>query len=141
MMESNTEYVYEVPSNLAGLGRRWIAHMTDIVITFALAATGFELALRLSPWIPAAAYLLWVGFLAAIAYVFLCDALPRGQSMGKRLFKIAVVSDISHADCRMMQSVVRNVSRFIPFEALPVFWGSRKRMGDIFAGTVVIRIA
>lgn len=59
--------------------------------------------------------------------------------MGKRLLKIRVVSDISHINCTLMQSGVRNIFRMIPIiDILPVFFGSRKRLGDMFASTIVI---
>lgn len=77
--------------------------------------------------------------LVAVAYALFCDALPGGQSVGKRLLKIRVVSDVSHTDCTPLRSLARNAARILAVvDLIPLLFGSRKRIGDMLASTIVI---
>ncbi|NRB39795.1 MAG: RDD family protein [Pseudomonadales bacterium] len=74
------------------------------------------------------------------AYFVLSDALPGGQSLAKRLLKIAVVSKSTGKPCTLLQSVARNV--FTPIlgvlDAVLILTKKRQRLGDLMANTIVI---
>jgi len=85
-------------------------------------------------------------FAISIGYGITCEWLWRGQTVGKKLFRLRVV-DIEGLRLQFHQIVTRNLLRFV--DSLPVFyfvggvvcWLSPKcqRLGDIAANTIVIR--
>ena len=85
-------------------------------------------------------------FAVSIGYGILFEWVWRGQTVGKRLFRLRVV-DVEGMRLQFNQIVVRNLLRFV--DALPAFyfvggatcWLNSKcqRLGDIAANTVVIR--
>lgn len=88
-----------------------------------------------------------IGFAISLVYLLTKDALPflKGQSVGKKLMGIKVVKE----DTGLMLtndytvSITRQVSLLIPFlniiDALLVFSDEKKRFGDKWAKTVVIK--
>lgn len=73
------------------------------------------------------------------AYFFLHDAIP-GQSLGKRLLGIRVVQLESGLSCTWSKSFWRNFSHVIfAIDAVFVLGRRRMRLGDMIAGTVVVR--
>jgi uncharacterized RDD family membrane protein YckC len=76
----------------------------------------------------------------AIAYYLFADALPGGQSLGKRWLGIAVLDAESGAPCKAWQSFVRNVLLYIlgPIDWVFIFGDRHQRLGDKAAGTVVV---
>jgi uncharacterized RDD family membrane protein YckC len=85
-------------------------------------------------------------FIVSIGYGILFEWIWRGQTLGKRMFRLRVV-DVEGMRLQFHQIVVRNLLRFV--DSLPVFyfvggvtsWLNAKcqRLGDIAANTVVIR--
>lgn len=85
-------------------------------------------------------------FIVSIGYGILFEWGWRGQTIGKRLFRLRVV-DVEGMRLQFNQIVMRNLLRFV--DALPAFyfvggvtcWLNSKcqRLGDIAANTVVIR--
>ncbi len=85
-------------------------------------------------------------FVVGIGYGIVFEWGWRGQTIGKRLFRLRVV-DAEGLRTQFSQIVIRNLLRFV--DALPVFyfvggvfsWFSPKcqRLGDLAANTVVIR--
>ena len=77
-----------------------------------------------------------------LSYFLIKDALPNGQSFGKKSMKIKVVSIRSGKNCSLLQSVVRNIVFFIPVLSIAdLLWigrYERQRIGDVLAGTIVI---
>ncbi|WP_194790695.1 RDD family protein [Pseudomonas sp. UFMG81] len=129
---------YQKPNNLAGLGRRWGGQMIDVLVTYAL----FFVSVRLVDFlhIPGdAGALLAVG--VPLAYYLFSDALPNGQSVGKKLLGMCVIDERSYLNCNIAQSFVRNITTpFLSiFDWIFIFFGSRKRLGDMLANTIVIR--
>jgi len=138
---------YVKPANLAGLGRRFVARTLDNLIGgLLLVPAVFMGALPMYGALPG-----WLGMVVqpnslgvfflvlAFAYWLGADAL-KGQSLGKRLMKIAVVDDYTGSSCTLLQSVVRNLSLVLGvLDYIFVFFGSRKRLGDMIVGTVVLR--
>jgi uncharacterized RDD family membrane protein YckC len=87
-----------------------------------------------------------VGYLAAAAYILLRDALPflDGQSVGKKVMKTSSVYQDSGAPITndYKTSFLRSILLSIPFlgliDALFIFSGDHKRLGDRIAKTLVI---
>ena len=91
--------------------------------------------------------ILFLAFFAiSIGYAILMESLRQGQTVGKKIFRLRVIDDRG-LKLRTTQVVIRNLLRFI--DALPVLYSlgglicvtSRRcqRLGDIAAGTIVIR--
>jgi uncharacterized RDD family membrane protein YckC len=138
MDESSSQIPYKKPDNLAGVGRRWGGQMIDTVMTYLVFFIVGKVAalLHLPPNVTAVSAL---G--AAAAYYLLSDALPNGQSVGKKLLGMSVIDERSYLNCNVYQSFVRNITT--PFLSILdwifIFFGSRKRLGDMLASTIVIR--
>ncbi|WP_017906811.1 RDD family protein [Pseudomonas asplenii] len=76
----------------------------------------------------------------ALGYFLLGDALPNGQTLGKRLMGISVVGFPVNTRCTVFQSFLRNVPKvlFSVLDALFVLFGLRRRLGDMLAMTMVV---
>jgi uncharacterized RDD family membrane protein YckC len=117
----------------AAVGLRVIAHVIDVVVGLALTFGFAYVAPRGAGW-GRAAVALFVG------YYLLADALPRGQSVGKRLLRLAVVDSETWAACSLAQSVTRNFVRVLGVFDLAGFLGQRgRRLGDLAARTMVVQ--
>lgn len=99
-----------------------------------------------------------VGFIAAMAYLLICDGLFDGRSLGKRIIRLRVISFSTQADGNFRDSMIRNapfvlaLALFnIPFVGwlfpilIPAFefllaLGNSEgmRLGDELAGTKVV---
>lgn len=85
-------------------------------------------------------------FAFSIAYAIVCEWRWRGQTIGKRLFRLRVI-DAQGLRLRLAQVVLRNLMRV--FDSLPLLYlvggaacllGPRlQRLGDLAANTVVVR--
>src|SRR5882762_3804475 len=85
-------------------------------------------------------------FIISIGYAIACEWAWRGQTVGKKLFRLRVV-DAEGMRLQFNQIVTRNLLRFV--DALPVcyfvgglsciFIRHCQRLGDIAANTVVVR--
>jgi uncharacterized RDD family membrane protein YckC len=77
-----------------------------------------------------------------LSYFLIKDALPNGQSFGKKSVNIKVVSIRTGKNCSLLQSLVRNIVLFVPVLSIAdLFWigrYERQRIGDVLAGTIVI---
>ncbi len=95
-------------------------------------------------WVNALAILLLFGIF--FGYYAFCEMVMRGQTPGKRSMKIRVIRD-DGTPAAAMDILVRNLVRMI--DALPAFYGlggavmffhpMNKRLGDLAAGTIVIK--
>jgi uncharacterized RDD family membrane protein YckC len=133
---------------LAGPVTRFLAWFIDqLCIQVALAMLGTVLGLLgiISMNIAMAVYVI-AYFVVSIGYGIFFEWTWRGQTVGKRLFRLRVM-DVEGMRIQFNQIVVRNLLRFV--DALPVFyfvggvtcWFNSKaqRLGDIAANTIVIR--
>lgn len=79
--------------------------------------------------------------LVPICYFVFSDALPGGQSLGKKPFGLRVISKTTGKPCKVWQSFMRNV--FSPIlgiiDAVLILGKKRQRLGDLFANTIVIK--
>ena len=75
-----------------------------------------------------------------VLYTLLADGLEGGQSLGKRLVGIRVVSTDTGRPCTFGQSLVRNLLLTIlgPIDWVFIFGERHQRLGDKAAGTIVI---
>lgn len=76
-----------------------------------------------------------LGLMLGTAYISLADALPLGQSLGKKVFGLGVVSLLDGQYCSYRQSFIRN----LPF-ALPFAIGIIPFIGWIVGGLLLIAL-
>ena len=78
--------------------------------------------------------------LFGLLYTLLADGLEGGQSLGKRLVGIRVVSQGTGSPCTFGQSFVRNLLLTVlgPIDWVFIFGERHQRLGDKVAGTIVI---
>ncbi len=163
-MSDADRYTLETPENievhfdLAGLGTRFCAMLVDtlllagvtVLLLLVMAMLDFSVFAAFESkggvkWVTAVILavvvtLFWGG------YFILFEWLMRGQTPGKKALKIRVIRD-DGTPVTMHEVLVRNILRLIDF--LPFAYGvgvivmfpSRmcKRLGDIAAGTIVIK--
>jgi uncharacterized RDD family membrane protein YckC len=133
---------------LAGPMARMLSMIIDLMV---VAAIGKLIDTLVSPLLTlnfdlARALSILLYFAVSILYGILCEWLLRGQTLGKRILKLRVV-DASGLRLEPSQVIVRNLLRLV--DMLPTFYllgsvtaliNSRmQRLGDIAAGTVVVR--
>lgn len=133
---------------LAGPVIRFIAWFIDqLCIQVALLVLGFLFKLvEIININFAMAFFILAYFVLSIGYGIFFEWTWRGQTVGKKLFRLRVV-DVEGMRLQFNQIVVRNLLRFV--DALPLLyfvgglscWLSSKcqRLGDIAANTIVIR--
>jgi len=149
---------------LAGIGSRFLAVALDLLIQTTIVVLMFwglyELAIRgnLSRHAPVAhgsfaenaAYgiLIFIAFMIFFGYYILFEAFWSGQTPGKRALGIRVVRDGGYA-LDFTASLVRNLIRvgeltvgfYVIAGIVAVLSEQNKRLGDIAAGTIVVRDA
>src|SRR3989454_1508156 len=142
---------------LAGLGSRLAAAVCDagvLAVAYLLLGLGFQLLPNPtrgeagSPWGTLAAIVLILTlFLLFWGYFLVFEALNDGRTPGKRLMGIRVVMDTGHP-LSFSAAAVRNLVRIVDMQPLftyqvglgfVLFHPQNKRLGDIVAGTVVVR--
>lgn len=141
------EYV-EFNFVLAGLLSRFLAWLIDTFVS-SLVATGLLIALSVSMlafpgFASALAFVVW--FLIDWGYMIVLESLWSGQTIGKRAMGLRVIQE-SGVRVGFYQSLLRNLAR--PVDRLPLFYlvggvaalfsESQQRLGDMLAGTIVVR--
>src|SRR5207245_516828 len=144
----------ELRFELAGLGTRVAALAIDTVLVavaealltlFLIMLFGSESLDSMESW--TAALLVFVYSFGTITYFTLCEGLGDGRTIGKRVLGIRVVLDTGRP-ITLGAALVRNILRLVdltfPLGPLPglllvFFQKSNKRLGDIVAGTIVVR--
>jgi uncharacterized RDD family membrane protein YckC len=157
------EYV-EFNFVLAGLMSRFLALLIDtvlsVVITYALFIVVFVLSLLLSAGTAAvggsgagssllglgmaAQFVIW--FLIDWGYMVLLETVWSGQTVGKKMLGLRVIQDTG-VRVGVYPSLLRNLVR--PLDKLPIFYlvggvaalfsNTQQRLGDLLAGTIVVR--
>lgn len=132
------------PDDLAATGDRIVAQIVDNVLT-AVAIYGPVFVIGfVDPTLGAIGFV--VGAVFAFVHYFLFEGIRNGQTLGKRAGGIKVVRKDGEP-CGVGRSVVRNLLQIV--DVLPTLWligltsiwltGYNQRVGDLVAGTVVIR--
>jgi uncharacterized RDD family membrane protein YckC len=64
-----------------------------------------------------------------------------GQSIGKRFVHIGIINEQSRETCTFFRSIVRNAALImtLPIDLLCFLRRDKRRLGDLIAGTVVVR--
>lgn len=131
--------------DLASKGKRLLGYIIDTAVVFLLLLFKGLLG-YVSVYFSSAGsyvvfqYLNFLLFLLALGYLLFCDALPNGQSLGKRLCRTSVVGYPYPTNCTVFQSFLRNASKLLigPLDGFFVLFGLRRRLGDMLAKTIVI---
>lgn len=135
---------------VAGLGTRGIAQLLDLLIVsgILLAMIFFAAAAGAVVQSDTIASLIDIigTFVVIFGYFWVSEALWSGQTLGKRAFRLRVVGDRGEP-MTFAQAGIRNVIRIVDF--LPYAYGvglavlfingKGKRLGDLAAGTVVVK--
>lgn len=134
---------------VAGLGTRAIAQVVDLLVVFGVLAAVYFVALAFAAvGSGTVAYLAAVigSFVVIFGYFWISEALWSGQTLGKKVFRLRAVGDRGEP-MTLAQAGIRNVVRIIDF--LPYAYGvglvvlfangKGKRLGDLAAGTVVVK--
>lgn len=122
---------------LAHPGKRFQGQFIDGFIAYLLGAIAFYL---LHTVIGKDMSIL-VAIAIGVTYFLFSDALPNGQSIGKKLLKIRVVNQETLLPCSLAESFLRNIT--FPFGILDwvfIFFGSHRRLGDFIASTIVVKM-
>jgi uncharacterized RDD family membrane protein YckC len=141
------EYV-EFDFVLAGLFSRFLAWLIDTLITFTLAFAlliAMSLAMFAFPGFASAlGFVLW--FAIDWGYAILLESIWSGQTVGKKTMGLRVIQE-SGVRIGFLHAVLRNLAR--PIDRLPflyavggtaaLFSKSQQRLGDMLAGTIVVR--
>jgi uncharacterized RDD family membrane protein YckC len=132
----------------AGAGSRFLAVLIDVVITTAGAGTASYLTSLFFPRGVAGAVFVTASLFLTWGWHIWFEVRHNGRTPGKRALSLRVM-DERGLPVSLYQSIVRNLMRVVDF--LPLFYGVaavaslmsplRKRLGDVVAGTVVIRDA
>jgi uncharacterized RDD family membrane protein YckC len=141
------EYV-EFNFVLAGLMSRFLAWLIDTVVAVFIAwgvLTALSLSMLAFPGFASAlGFVVW--FLIDWGYMILLESIWSGQTLGKRALGLRVIQE-SGVRVGFYQSLLRNLAR--PVDRLPVFYlvggvsalfsARQQRLGDMLAGTIVVR--
>jgi uncharacterized RDD family membrane protein YckC len=139
---------------LASAGSRSLAAIVDTLIVLLIISFVLALLTLAGPLLgqmatgTMASIAALVVFLAQWFYFVACEQLMGGQSPGKRICGLRVVMDDGTAP-GLLASLIRNLLR--PIDLMPAFYGvgvvtlflndRGKRVGDLAAGTIVVREA
>jgi len=133
--------------NLASPGKRLLGYFIDIAVVLFLLFLNRNLDYAYFYLGSAGGPALFDGLhyvllFSAFGYYLFCDALPNGQSLGKRVCRTAVVGYPYPTNCTLFQSFLRYFPKmlFIVLDGLFVLFGLRRRLGDMLAKTIVINL-
>ncbi|HUZ87773.1 MAG TPA: RDD family protein [Candidatus Baltobacterales bacterium] len=134
---------------VAGLGTRAIAQLVDLLIVggILIAVYFVALAAELASADTIATLIAVIGsFVVVFGYFWVSESLWSGQTIGKKVLRLRVVGDRGEP-LTFMQAGIRNIVRIVDF--LPYAYGiglvvlfangRGKRLGDLAAGTVVVK--
>lgn len=147
----NTSQHVDIDYPVAGLGERIAARLIDlgiflglyIIFALLIAVTGISGLLQNSYLIPVVIGIYAAGY---VFYNLICEIFMNGQSVGKRLMKIKVIS-LDGSQASMGQYFIRWLFRLVDFVLTAQVGGliciaiseKKQRIGDIVAGTTVIK--
>jgi uncharacterized RDD family membrane protein YckC len=135
--------------DLASIGERILAWLVDVAVFvayFILIAITISAVSNLGSFLDKNP---WIGVFLSVPFIFynlVCDIWLNGQTIGKRVMKIKVIS-LNGEQATIGQYMIRWLFRVVDiylFDALPAFIcvivsEKKQRIGDIVAGTTVIK--
>lgn len=147
-LEIETPEHVVIDYEIAGIGSRALAAFVDSVIVGALMGALIYLATYAGPLLgPAIFPVVGLALFAVLwGYFALFEGFRDGQTPGKRWMGIRVIRDTGHA-VTLREAAARNLLRIADFLPPPYLLGALlvafhprgKRLGDLVAGTVVVR--
>ncbi|WP_183564476.1 RDD family protein [Mucilaginibacter sp. SP1R1] len=135
----------DIDYEIAGLGERILAKLIDYVVFIPLWIIGFVVAVNGINDVGIGLYFIIV-FVLFVFYDLVCEQFLNGQSIGKRVMKIKVIS-LNGNRATFGQYLLRWLLRLVDF-TLTAYLGALiaaivtengQRIGDIAAGTVMVR--
>src|SRR5215472_11405631 len=148
------ELIVETPERvelhfiLASVGNRFLAAALDHIIQVVLLVAIILSFAGIEGWSYFSSLGVWAAFTIYWGYFVFFETLWSGQTPGKRAMKLRVIREDGRP-VRFFEVFVRNLLRvFVDFMPLPsyaigvvsiVFSSQSKRIGDVVAGTVVIK--
>lgn len=144
MITVHTAQNIDIEYEVGGLGERIVARIIDYGIFVPVGVLASIIAPLLSR--TGAIIFLVILSLSFIFYDLICEVFFNGQSFGKRIMKIRVIS-LDGGRPRFSQFLLRWVFRVIDFGlgggivalVTAVMSGKSQRLGDIVAGTALVR--
>lgn len=126
------------PVNLASPKRRYLGQFIDILITWAVFIVFLYIGNSFS--VPQDITGISSVFAACIYFIF-SDALPKGQTLGKKLLNISVIDKQTGKYCTLWQSFLRNILTPVlgAIDAIFILSRKRQRIGDMMADTIVVK--
>lgn len=122
---------------LAGLGIRLIGQILDAIAGIIIGLVVF-LILKSFEVEEMAAGLIFIAII--YLYILFSDGFKKGQSLGKKVLRIAVIDSKYGSPCTYGQSFLRNFLQCLGiFDWIFIFGDKRQRLGDKAAGTMVVR--
>ncbi|MEQ7798517.1 RDD family protein [Pedobacter sp. ASV1-7] len=148
----NTSQHVDIDYPVAGLGERIVARLIDLGIFFGLyivfilliAISGIAGAINSTPLFIPTILIIYVA--AFVFYHLICEIFMNGQSIGKRIMKIKVIS-LDGSQASIGQYFIRWLFRLVDLYLTAQVGGliciaasdKKQRIGDIVAGTAVIK--
>ena len=135
----------EMRLELAGAGSRTAAWLVDftilvatgVMLTIVAVSTAFaDLGRAASSWIFVAVFLAYSFLL--VGYFAVCEAVSGGRTPGKQALGLRTVMDTGKR-LTVTAAIIRALFLLFIAPILMVFQRSNKRLGDLAAGTVVVR--
>ncbi|MDB5086860.1 MAG: hypothetical protein JWR09_854 [Mucilaginibacter sp.] len=140
----NTTQNIDIDYEIGGLGERTLAKIIDYAVFIPFVIAGLFLGTALNGQV-----LEWYFILLYVLFLFydlLCEVFFNGQSFGKKIMKIRVIS-LDGARPRFSQYLLRWLFRLVDFGVTgglaalvtAVMTDKGQRVGDVVAGTALIR--
>jgi len=119
-----------------------ISMMLAFVITISVSVLSFTLVSTGTP--PIYLFFILPVLILPLIYVLFKDSIRKGRSFGKKFNKIKVIDYKTLKPCTAIQSFLRNIILFIPMMIIVEYIilhmdDEGRRLGDKFAGTIVVR--
>jgi len=136
--KKTNENELRIHNKLADVWQREVAQTIDFLISFTI----FSICLYITKELQVNnLYSDIIIILFPSIYFVFSDGLAKGQSFGKRLFNISVINKNTGEYCSFTRSFVRNI--FTPItgvlDIMVILIKKRRRLGDLFAGTMVVK--
>lgn len=141
----NTSQHVDIDYPVAGLGERIAARLIDLAAFFGLYMLVILLAVLAGPETLLYVLLIILGTVY-VFYNLICEVFMNGQSLGKRLMKIKVIS-LDGSQASIGQYFIRWLFRLVDFVMTAQIGGliavavseNKQRIGDMVAGTTLIK--
>ena len=120
------------------LYRRYLAFLFDFLFSMATMVLICDLLFKKLITLENQDLFYWIW--AGAVYLILATRDMTGRSLGKRIFRLKIVSFNENEEVKLYQLVLRNITLFLlPIEIIMFALGKEHlRLGDYIAGTLVI---